>query len=58
LFFDICNFSEYIIYLIVRYNIEMGVTMASIRGKNEYEEVKLFRWDPIIARFEEHKLRN
>jgi len=58
LFFDICNFSEYIIYLIVRYNIEMGVTMASIRGKNEYEEVKLVRWDPIIARFEEHKLRN
>jgi len=58
LFFDICNFSEYIIYLIVRYNIKMGVTMASIRGKNEYEEVKLFRWDPIISRFEEHKLRN
>ena len=58
MFFDICNFSEYIIYLIVRYNIEMGVTMASIRVKNEYEEVKLVRWDPIIARFEEHKLRN
>jgi hypothetical protein len=58
MFFDICNFSEYIIYLIVRYNIEMGVTMASIRVKNEYEEMKLVRWDPIIARFEEHKLRN
>lgn len=58
MFFDICNFSEYIIYLIVRYNIEMGVTMASIRVKNVYEEVKLVRWDPIIARFEEHKLRN
>ena len=40
------------------YNIEMGVTMASIRVKNEYEEVKRVRWDPIIAKFEENKLRN
>ena len=39
------------------YHID-DVIMASIRGKNEYEEVKLVRWDPIIARFEEHKLRN
>ena len=36
----------------------MCVIMASIRVKNKYEEVKLVRWDPIIARFEENKLRN
>jgi len=24
----------------------------------KYEEVKLVRWDPVIARFEENKLRN
>ena len=36
----------------------MVVDMPFRTVKKEYRKVELVRWDPIIARFEEHKLRN
>jgi len=35
-----------------------GAIMSSKTVKKNYREEKLVRWDPIIARFEEHRLRN
>ena len=32
--------------------------MSSKTVKKNYGEVKVVRWDPIIVRFEEYKLRN
>jgi len=57
-FFEICNFSKYSSYTIARYNIEMGFIMTSKTAKNEREPIKMVRWDPVIARLEEYKLKN
>ena len=32
--------------------------MSSKTVKKKYKKEKLVRWDPIIVRFEEYKLRN
>ena len=38
------------------YHID-GIIRSSKATKKEHMEEKLVRWDPIIARFEEDKLR-
>ena len=38
------------------YHID-GVIMSSKITKKEHMEEKLVRWDPVITRFEEYKLR-
>jgi len=32
--------------------------MTSKTAKNEREPIKMVRWDPVIARLEEYKLKN